>query len=72
MAENFIDAVREMHATLASIKAQPPAAAALSPDDVAQIALDAVTPVIVGIVKQNNVDVVRVVRDNPSLISRAR
>jgi hypothetical protein len=69
MAENFIDAVREMHAKLKSAKEPGPGS---SPEEIVQAAVDAAVPVIVEIVKKNNVDVVRILRDNPSLLSRAR
>lgn len=63
MATNFVDAVKEHTARLARAQASQPNAGAI-----VRAAVAAVRPVVVAIVKQNNVEVVRVLRNNPGLL----
>jgi hypothetical protein len=64
MAENFVDAVKKYGERLARMQEQP------DPDEIVKAAVAATYPVIVDVVKKNNVEIARAFRNNPELVNK--
>jgi len=69
MAENFVAAVKAHMERLARFQAET-----TSPDEIVDAAVEAAAealyPVILSTVKENNVELVRVLRNNPTLLRK--
>lgn len=66
MADNFINAVKAMHARIAMVASAPDPAA------IVQATVNVLHPIVLDIVKKNNVQLARTFRNNPSLLRPGR